>query len=105
MDILTNILSLLKFRGLQQKDLSDHLGLSKNTITGWKNGNNTSYMKYLPQIAEFLDVSVDSLIGNKNKENQSNNDFTFAMYDEIAHDLSPEQMEQVKKFADFLRNS
>ena len=92
---------LLDEKHIQQKDLSDHLGLSKNTITGWKNGNNSSYKKYLPEIAEFFGVSVNYLLG---KESPVENNFTYALYDELAHDLSEEQIQQLKQFADFLRS-
>ena len=102
MDVLNNILLVLKTKGIRQKDLSDHLGLSKNTMTGWKNGNNTSYKKYLPEIAEFLGVSTDYLLG---KEALTGNNFTYALYNELAHDLSEHQIQQLKQFADFLRNS
>ena len=103
MEVLTKILMLLDKNHIQQKALSDYLGLSKNTMTGWKNGNNNSYLKYLPQIAEFFNVSVDYLLG-KETPNVENN-FTYALYDELAHDLSEEQIQQLKQFADFLRNS
>ena len=102
MNVLTRILMLLDEKHIQQKELSSYLGLSKCAITGWKNGNNNSYMKHLPKIAEFFDVSVDYLLG---KEKRSDNDFTYALYDELAHDLSDEQLQQLKQFADFLRNS
>lgn len=101
MEILTNILTLLKEQHKKQIDLTNHLGLSKNIFTEWKANRSTSYMKYLPQIAEFFDVSVDYLLGNK----ASKDDFTYALYDELAHDLSDEQLEILKQFADFLRNS
>lgn len=100
MEVLTNILMLLKQRGKKQIELTNYLGLSKNVFTEWKSGRNNAYMKHLPKIAEFLDVSVDSLLGNEQKSN-----FTYALYNEITHDLSQDQINQIKKFADFLRNS
>lgn len=103
MEVLTKILMLLNKSHMQQKELSNYLGLSKNTMTGWKNGNNNSYMKYLPQIAEFFGVSVDYLLGKETPTAENN--FTYALYDELAHDLSEEQIQQLKQFADFLRNS
>ena len=103
MEVLTKILELLNKNHIQQKELSDYLGLSKNTMTGWKSGNNNSYMKHLPKIAEFFGVSVDYLLGKESPV--AENDFTYALYDEIAHDLSAEQIQQLKQFADFLRNS
>lgn len=94
---------LLDKNHMQQKDLSNYLGLSKNTITGWKNGNNNSYMKHLPSIAEFFNVSVDYLLGKETPT--PDNNFTYALYDELAHDLSEDQIQQLKQFADFLRSS
>lgn len=63
---LDRISSLLSSQSKKQKDLTDFLGLTKNTYSNWKSGNNTSYMKYLPQIAEFLSVSIDYLLGKEN---------------------------------------
>ena len=63
MDTLTLVLDLLKQQNKKQKELTDYLGISKNAFTNWKSGNNTSYIKYLPQIAEFLNCSVDYLLG------------------------------------------
>ena len=103
MEVLNNILSLLKIQNKKQTELAAHLNLSKNVFTNWKNGDNTSYIKYLPQIAEFLNVTVDYLLGNDNKTD--NGVFTYALYNEMTHDLSQEQIEQLKKYADFLRNS
>ena len=97
MEVLDKILQLLKSKGIKQKELSDYLSLSPNIFTEWKAGRNKSYKKYLPQIAEFFDVSVDALLGK-----EPINDFTYALYDEITHDLSQEQIDQLKKYADFI---
>ena len=64
MSTLNRITALLKERGLQQKVLCDYLGLKSQAYTNWKGGSNDSYMKYLPQIAEFFGVSIDYLLGN-----------------------------------------
>lgn len=103
MEVLTRILTLLDEQHIQQKELSDYLGLSKCAMTGWKNGNNTSYMKHLPKIAEFFNVSVDYLLGKEIPT--TDNNFTYALYNELTHDLSEDNIQQLKQFADFLRNS
>ena len=103
MEVLTRILTLLDEQHIQQKELSDYLGLSKCAMTGWKNGNNTSYMKHLPKIAEFFGVSVDYLLGKET--HMIENNFTYALYNELAHGLSEEEIQQLKQFADFLRNN
>ena len=61
MDTLTKINFLLKKNKLNQKDLTDFLGIHKNSFTNWKNGGSSSYLRYLPQIAEFFNVSIDYL--------------------------------------------
>ena len=105
MDTLNIIISLLNAKGKRQNELTDYLGLSKNAFTNWKNGNNTSYMKHLPQIAEFFGVSIDYLLGKQQHENDEALEFTYALYNEMTHGLSEEQIDQLKKFAEFLRNS
>lgn len=101
MEIITNILTLLKEQNKKQIDLTNYLGISKNVFSEWKANRAKSYKKYLPQIAEFFGVSVDYLLGKEQKDS----DFTYALYDELTHDLSEEDIEQIKKFADFLRNN
>lgn len=103
MDILDNILHLLKVNKKRQKELTDYLSLSHNVFTEWKAGRNTSYKRRLPEIAEFFGVSVDYLAGTETPD--ANNGFTYAFYNELTHGLSPEQIEQLKNFAEFLRNS
>lgn len=57
------IIVILKNKNLKQKDLTNYLGLSENAFSEWKSGRNKSWRKYLPQIADFLGVSVDELLG------------------------------------------
>ena len=75
MEILCKIISTLKEKKKSQKNLTDYLGISSQAVTNWKNGDNNSYMKYLPQIAEFLDVSLDYLVGTtpdqKDRKNET----------------------------------
>ena len=101
--VLNNIISLLKDQNKKQIDLTNFLGLSKNIFSEWKSERSTSYMRHLPKIAEFFNVSVDCLLGKETPATK--NDFTYALYNELAHDLSEEQIQQLKQFADFLRNS
>lgn len=64
MSVLDNIICELQNKKIKQKDLTDYLGITKNAFTDWKSGRIKSYMKYLPQIAEFLGVTVDYLLND-----------------------------------------
>ena len=99
MRILDNISQLLNNKGLKQKDWTDFLGISKNCFTDWKSGKSSSYNKYLPQIAEFLGVSVDYLIGNE--EPTDNEKLSFALFG--TSDVDDEVIEDVRKYAEIAR--
>ena len=104
MSIIERIISILEIRGLKRADLARHIGKSTGQISMWEKRKSNPPSDMLPKIAEFLNVSVDYLLG-KETESTNENDFTYALYDEITHDLSKEQIEQIIKFADFLCNS
>lgn len=61
MSTFDNIDYLMKKQNLKQVELCEYLGVSKNRYTDWKSGRINSYVKYLPQIAEFLGVTVEFL--------------------------------------------
>lgn len=53
----------LKAQGKLQKDLGEYLKVKKSTLTEWLNGNNEPPMRIIVDIAKFLDVSTDYLLG------------------------------------------
>ena len=69
MGTLDKIIEELKKRKKAQKALTTYLGIDDHAFTDWKAGRTNSYMKYLPQIAQFLGVSVDYLAGNVTASN------------------------------------
>ena len=101
---LEMIIKLLKQQNKKQKDLTDYLGLTKNTFTNWKGGTSESYKKHLPQIAEFFNVSVDYLLG-KEKSPTANSDETlmFALYGNDNKDVTPAMLEDIRNFAQYVR--
>lgn len=106
METLNKITELLKLQHKKQKDLTDYLGLTKNAFTNWKNGDNQSYKKHLPQIAEFFNVSADYLLG-KEKSPTANSDETlmFALYGDDNKDITPDMLNEVRAFAKFVREN
>lgn len=102
MCILNKISDLLKEKGKTQKDLTDYLGLTKNTFTNWKGGNNTSYKKYLPEIAEFLGVSVDYLLG-KSDTIVKQSVFSFEGEGSSEQTLNIKELNQLSKLLDAAR--
>lgn len=56
MSIIDKICDLMNYKKITQKQLTDYLGLDKSTFSQWKSGKNQSYLKYISQIADFLNV-------------------------------------------------
>lgn len=82
--VLERIISLMDERKMSQKEICAALGLkSQQAFTNWKNGNNTSFMKHLPQIAAILETSVDYLLGNTSPLDQALEGIDFALSGEI----------------------
>ena len=65
MDItLERILKLKKDKGITDTQFQKDIGVYSTALAEWKNGKTTSYLKKLPKIAEYFNVSVDYLLGN-----------------------------------------
>lgn len=49
-----------------QKELCEYLHINKSTLSQWLNGNNEPPMRSIVEIALFLGVSTDYLLGLEN---------------------------------------
>lgn len=70
MDILDRITLLLGSR--EQQELTKHLNLNSVAYSEWKSGKSKSYRKYLIEISEFFNVSLDYLVYGKEKSTPTN---------------------------------
>lgn len=104
MDIVERILELLQAKGIKQKELTDYLGINESAIANWKKGKVKSYMRYISEIATFLEVSVDYLLGpdtcdvvssgsNNNIQNGNNNNIAITNCD---YDINEKKL--IEKF-------
>lgn len=58
------IFELMKERKIQQKDLAAEIGISQSVLSDWKSGRLKPSIDIILKIANYLDVSVDYLLGN-----------------------------------------
>ncbi len=72
MNILDRIIGLLGTA--DQKQLTDYLGLKKTAFTDWKSGKSNSYRKYLVEISDYFNVSLDYLVYGKESINTLSDD-------------------------------
>ncbi|MBO5449705.1 MAG: helix-turn-helix domain-containing protein [Ruminococcus sp.] len=69
MDILDRITMLLGNR--EQKELTNYLKLNNVAFSEWKSGKSKSYRKYLIELAEFFNVSIDYLVYGREKNSST----------------------------------
>lgn len=85
------------------------LGIPPKTINKWNSTQLKSYTKFIPQIASYFHVSTDYLLGSTDdpapagqKESPAASEGGAAMYPEWYGKLTPGELEQVRKYAEFL---
>lgn len=64
MQTIQRIVELLNHEGIAPSRMCRDLGFSSGLFTQWKKGSQNPSMSKLKQVADYLDVSVDFLLGN-----------------------------------------
>ncbi len=109
--ILGKILYNLREKGLSESDFAKKLGLSRSTITDWKTGKTKSYMRYIPQIADILDVSTSYLLEDVfiapsdsalRPLEPTDEDIKFALFGTTQ--IDDEVLDEVKRFAKYIKD-
>lgn len=62
MSTLDKIWYLLKIKGMSGSLLAKQIGVSRSTITDWKNGKTASYKNHIVAIANALSVTPEYLL-------------------------------------------
>lgn len=62
MGAVKRIFELLEVKGIEQKEFARAIGTTPQVVSAWKSGSLKSYQKYMPQIAEALNTTVDYLL-------------------------------------------
>ncbi len=60
-----NLKTLRQLKNISQRKLGDDLNVCNQTISFWENGSREPDLDTLIQIAEYFDVSLDSLLLDK----------------------------------------
>lgn len=102
MEVLDNIRKVMLKKHISQTELCNKLGIHTNSFTNWKSGLNASYKKYLPQIADFLGVSVDYLLGRESAAKNISKEDLKALLFEGEEDITDEMLEEVKRYAKYV---
>jgi len=61
----TVLISKRREKGITQDELATHIGVSKQSVSKWENGNSYPDIILLPQLASYFNISLDELMGYK----------------------------------------
>lgn len=94
-----NLTRLLNLRGLSQVDVANALNVSESAVSLWCSGKTTPRMSKVDKLCELLNCSRASLVENEPPDG----------YYERAHpiyktlvQMSPEQLDRLQEYAEFL---
>ena len=65
MTLATQIKTIRKQLNLTQEDVSDHLGISRVSITQWESGQTAPSISRLRKLADFFGVTLEALLGDE----------------------------------------
>ena len=70
-----NNLKMLRLkRGLSQKQIADHLGISPQSVSKWETGESLPSIEFLPKMAECLECDINEFFTKKGEKPM---DFSF----------------------------
>lgn len=69
-------------KGVRQEELGHRLGVSKQSVSNWENGNIMPSIEMLVRLADYFSVSTDFLLGRSEEERL---DITGLTSRQIAH--------------------
>lgn len=81
MTLNERMFALLEEQKLQQSDLAKYLNVTNSVITSWKKRGNNPPSKYLVKICDFLNISLNDLLGVERNADENKNGTLYNMND------------------------
>ena len=96
------LMKIRKSKGLSQQDVADYLGISRQAYCNYENDKREASYERLLQVSEYVNVTVDELLGRGAKPQITDDDIRFALFDG-ADNITDEMYEEVKRFAEYVK--
>lgn len=71
MTISQRIFGIMEQKHLKQSDLANYIGVANSSVSDWKKKGSTPSADKIVKISEFLNVSVDYLLGRVDEPNET----------------------------------
>jgi len=83
-------------KGFTQKEVADSIGVAKSTYSLYESGNREPGVPTIKKISNILEISTDTLLGIEQIGTLA------AHFD--GDEYTDDELEEINKFADFVRN-
>lgn len=93
-----NLRSAREQLGINQKEVAKHIGVANSTYSLYESGNREPNLQTIKKIADFLNVSVDTLLGLEDTPQTLAAHFDGTEYTEA-------ELDKIKEFAAFVKSS
>ena len=92
-------------RGMSQEKLADAIGVTTNTISRWETATYRPDLADLDKLAKFFRVSILTFLPEKKASETTPQNEALSGLIETARELPPEELEEVRRFAEFRRST
>lgn len=111
-DVLKRILELIGDKRGAKTRFFKALNLNSSTLADWQSGKTSSYLKLIPQIADYFNVSADYLLKGENESHAALDDdidinniqFALSKATGDPTELTETDIEDVKTFVRFIKD-
>ena len=90
-----NLKKMMEKNNKTQTDIKNYLNVSKSTVSSWCNGIKTPRMDKIEMLSKYLGCTKSDLIEDTNETQEM-------LFNEVWKQLTPEQQEEVKRYAEYL---
>ena len=105
--VVNKIREIATDRGLSLTKVEEALNYGNGSIGKWKSARKFAPYDRIVAIASYLGVSVETLTGDKETPAPADADadaaLIFGLYGDVTIDIDPEELEDVRRYAAFLR--
>lgn len=93
------IAELRKETGINQRELSERLGVAQTTVSAWENGRNEPDIETFQKLADIFKVNIGYVAGysNKMESTEDENDFEQELYERTGMHLK--QLKELQNIA------
>ena len=103
-----NLNRYMEIRGVEQADIVTALDITASTVSDWVRGKKYPRVDAMQRLADLLGVLLSDLTKEDTEEpftptRVSEDDLKFALFGDDAGEVTDAQFEEVKRFAQFVR--